>query len=26
MFYYIVEFAERALVPWAPKFDAIHQG
>lgn len=23
-FYYIVEFAERVLVPWAPKFDPIH--
>jgi NitT/TauT family transport system permease protein len=23
-FYYIVEFAERILVPWAPKFDPIH--
>ncbi len=23
-FYYIVEFAERWLVPWAPKFDPIH--
>src|SRR5262245_31609110 len=26
LFYYLVEFAERALVPWAPKFDAIHRG
>ncbi len=23
-FYYLVEFAERWLVPWAPKFDPIH--
>jgi NitT/TauT family transport system permease protein len=23
-FYYIVEFAERVLVPWAPKFDPVH--
>lgn len=23
-FYYIVEYAERVLVPWAPKFDPIH--
>lgn len=23
-FYYVVEFAERILVPWAPKFDRIH--
>jgi len=23
-FYYIIEFAERWLVPWAPKFDPIH--
>jgi len=23
-FYYIIEFAERVLVPWAPKFDPIH--
>ena len=23
-FYYVVEFAERVLVPWAPKFDPIH--
>ena len=23
-FYYIVEFAERWLIPWAPKFDPIH--
>ena len=23
-FYYVVEFAEGALVPWAPKFDPIH--
>jgi NitT/TauT family transport system permease protein len=22
-FYYVVEFAERVLVPWAPKFDPI---
>jgi NitT/TauT family transport system permease protein len=26
VFYYIVEFAERILVPWAPKFDPVHQG
>jgi NitT/TauT family transport system permease protein len=25
-FYYIVELAERALVPWAPKFDPVHRG
>jgi NitT/TauT family transport system permease protein len=25
-FYYIVEFAERILVPWAPKFDPTHSG
>jgi len=24
-FYYVVELAERFLVPWAPKFDAIHR-
>lgn len=24
-FYYVVEFAERILVPWAPKFDAVHR-
>ena len=24
-FYYAVEFSERALVPWAPKFDAMHR-
>jgi NitT/TauT family transport system permease protein len=24
VFYYVVEFAERVLVPWAPKFDPIH--
>jgi NitT/TauT family transport system permease protein len=23
-FYYVIEFAERWLVPWAPKFDPIH--
>jgi len=23
-FYYIIEFAEHVLVPWAPKFDPIH--
>jgi NitT/TauT family transport system permease protein len=23
-FYYIVEYAERMLVPWAPKFDPVH--
>lgn len=23
-FYYVVEYAERALVPWAPKFDPVH--
>jgi len=23
-FYYVVEFAERILVPWAPKFDPVH--
>jgi NitT/TauT family transport system permease protein len=23
-FYYVVEFAERMLVPWAPKFDSVH--
>src|SRR5438270_1855110 len=23
-FYYVVEFAERWLVPWAPKFDPVH--
>jgi NitT/TauT family transport system permease protein len=23
-FYYVVEFAERSLIPWAPKFDPIH--
>ncbi|MGN6571360.1 MAG: ABC transporter permease [Pseudolabrys sp.] len=23
-FYYVVEFAEHVLVPWAPKFDPIH--
>jgi NitT/TauT family transport system permease protein len=26
IFYYLVEFAERVLVPWAPKFDAMHRG
>jgi NitT/TauT family transport system permease protein len=26
VFYYLVEFAERVLVPWAPKFDAMHRG
>jgi NitT/TauT family transport system permease protein len=25
-FYYMVEFAERLLVPWAPKFDPVHRG
>src|SRR5882724_304730 len=25
VFYYLVEFAERVLVPWAPKFDAMHR-
>jgi NitT/TauT family transport system permease protein len=25
-FYYVVELAERLLVPWAPKFDPIHRG
>jgi NitT/TauT family transport system permease protein len=24
-FYYVVELAERLLVPWAPKFDATHR-
>jgi NitT/TauT family transport system permease protein len=24
-FYYVVEFAERLLVPWAPKFDVTHR-
>ena len=24
-FYYVVELAERVLVPWAPKFDATHR-
>ena len=24
-FYYVVELAERLLVPWAPKFDAHHR-
>ena len=24
-FYYVVELAERLLVPWAPKFDALHR-
>jgi NitT/TauT family transport system permease protein len=24
-FYYVVEFAERVLVPWAPKFDPTHR-
>ena len=23
-FYYVVEFAERMMVPWAPKFDPVH--
>ncbi len=23
-FYYVVEYAERMLVPWAPKFDPVH--
>jgi NitT/TauT family transport system permease protein len=26
VFYYGVEIAERFLVPWAPKFDPVHQG
>jgi NitT/TauT family transport system permease protein len=25
IFYYLVEFAERVLVPWAPKFDPVHR-
>ena len=25
-FYYVVEYAERMLVPWAPKFDPVHSG
>jgi NitT/TauT family transport system permease protein len=25
-FYYLVEFAERLLVPWSPKFDRAHAG
>jgi NitT/TauT family transport system permease protein len=25
-FYYAVEFLERAIVPWAPKFDPMHRG
>jgi NitT/TauT family transport system permease protein len=25
-FFYVVEFAERLFVPWAPKFDQIHRG
>jgi NitT/TauT family transport system permease protein len=25
-FYYVVELAERLLVPWAPKFDPVHRG
>jgi NitT/TauT family transport system permease protein len=25
VFYYLVELAERLLVPWAPKFDAMHR-
>jgi NitT/TauT family transport system permease protein len=25
LFYYVVEFSERALVPWAPKFDTAHR-
>ena len=25
VFYYVVELAERLLVPWAPKFDQLHQ-
>jgi NitT/TauT family transport system permease protein len=24
VFYYLVELAERLLVPWAPKFDPMH--
>ena len=24
LFYYVVEYAERLLVPWAPKFDPVH--
>ena len=26
VFYYMVEFAERLLVPWSPKFDRVHAG
>lgn len=26
VFYYLVEFAERLLVPWSPKFDRVHAG
>jgi NitT/TauT family transport system permease protein len=26
VFYYLVEFAERLLVPWSPKFDRAHAG
>jgi NitT/TauT family transport system permease protein len=26
VFYYLVEFAERLLVPWSPKFDRTHAG
>lgn len=25
LFYYVVEYAERLLVPWAPKFDPVHR-
>jgi NitT/TauT family transport system permease protein len=25
VFYYLVELAERLLVPWAPKFDLMHR-
>jgi NitT/TauT family transport system permease protein len=26
VFYYVIEFAERLLVPWSPKFDPVHSG
>ncbi len=26
VFYYLIEFAERLLVPWSPKFDRAHAG
>jgi NitT/TauT family transport system permease protein len=26
VFYYLVELAERVLVPWSPKFEAVHRG